>query len=52
VVLPKGRLYVGELVPFQIKAYFREGVGARADGPLAAVGDAFTVSGLDKRATQ
>ncbi len=52
VVLPKGRLYVGELVPFQIKAYFRQGVGARADGPLAAVGDAFTVSGLDKRATQ
>jgi len=52
VVLPKGRLYVGELVPIQIKAYFREGVGARADGPLAAVGDAFTVSGLDKRATQ
>jgi hypothetical protein len=52
VVLPKGRLYVGELVPIQIKAYFRVGVGARADGPLAAVGDAFTVSGLDKRGTQ
>jgi BatD DUF11 like domain len=52
VVLPRSRLYVGELVPIQIKAYFREGVSARLEGPLAAVGDAFTVSGLDKRPTQ
>jgi hypothetical protein len=52
LVLPSTRLYVGELVPIQIKAYFREGVSARLEGPLAAVGDAFTVSGLDKRPTQ
>lgn len=52
VVLPKSHLYVGELVPVQIKAYFKEGVSARLEGPLAAVGDAFTVSGLDKRPTQ
>lgn len=52
VVLPNSRLYVGELVPIQVKAYFREGVSARLEGPLAAVGDAFTVSGLDKRPTQ
>jgi BatD DUF11 like domain len=52
VVLPKSRLYVGELVPIQIKAYFREGVSARLEGPVAAVGDAFTVSGLDKRPVQ
>jgi hypothetical protein len=52
VVLPRSRLFVGELVPIQIKAYFREGVSARLEGPLAAVGDAFTVSGLDKRPTQ
>jgi BatD DUF11 like domain len=52
VILPKTRLYVGELVPIQIKAYFREGISARLEGPLAAAGDAFTVSGLDKRPTQ
>ncbi len=52
VVLPKSRLYVGQLVPVQIKAYFRQGVSARLEGPLTAVGDAFTVSGLDKRPTQ
>jgi hypothetical protein len=52
VVLPKAPLYVGQLVPVQIKAYFRQGVSARLEGPLTAVGDAFTVSGLDKRPTQ
>ncbi len=52
VVLPRSRLYVGELVPIQIRAYFHEGISARLEGPLAAVGDAFTVSGLDKRPTQ
>jgi hypothetical protein len=52
VVLPRARLYVGELVPIQIKAYFRDGVSARLEGPLAASGDAFTVSGLDKAPTQ
>ncbi len=52
VVLPKARLYMGQLIPIQIKAYFREGVSVRLEGPLAAVGDAFTVSGLDKRPTQ
>jgi hypothetical protein len=48
VVLPKPQVYAGELVPIQVKAYLHEGVGARNAGPLAAVGDAFTVSGLDK----
>ena len=52
VIVPKTRLYAGELVPIQIKAYFRQGVSARLEGPLAAAGDAFTVSGLDKRPTQ
>ncbi|HTC45660.1 MAG TPA: BatD family protein [Steroidobacteraceae bacterium] len=52
VIVPKAHLYVGELVPIQVKAYFRQRVSARLDGPLAAVGDAFTVSGLDKRPTQ
>jgi hypothetical protein len=48
VVLPKPQLYAGELVPIQVKAYLHEGVGARNAGPLAVVGDAFTVNGLDK----
>jgi hypothetical protein len=52
VVLPKTALYVGQLVPIQIKAYFRQGVSARLEGPLTAVGDAFTVSGLEKRPSQ
>ncbi len=48
VVLPKPQVYAGELVPIQVKAYLHEGVGARNAGPLAVVGDAFTVNGLDK----
>jgi hypothetical protein len=48
VVLPKSQVYAGELVPIQVKAYLHEGVGARNAGPLAVVGDAFTVNGLDK----
>lgn len=48
VVLPKAQVYAGELVPIQVKAYLHEGVGARNAGPLAVVGDAFTVNGLDK----
>lgn len=52
ITLSKSRLYVGELIPIQIKAYFRHDVNPRIEGPLALVGDAFTVSGLDKQATQ
>src|SRR5580698_6798616 len=48
VVLPKTQVYAGELVPIQVKAYLHEGVGARNAGPMAVVGDAFTVNGLDK----
>ncbi|HEY6455416.1 MAG TPA: BatD family protein [Steroidobacteraceae bacterium] len=48
VVLPKSQVYAGELVPIQVKAYLHEGVGARNAGPLAVVGDAFTVNGLEK----
>jgi BatD DUF11 like domain len=48
LVLPKPQVYAGELVPIQIKAYVHEGVGVRNAGPLAVVGDAFTVNGLDK----
>ena len=48
VILPKTHLYVGQLVPFQMKAYFRRGVSARLDDRPSAVGDAFTISGLQK----
>ena len=48
VVLPRPQVYAGELLPIQVKAYLHEGVGARNAGPLAVVGDAFTVNGLDK----
>ncbi len=48
IVLPKPQVYAGELVPIQVKAYLHEGVGARNAGPMAVVGDAFTVNGLDK----
>lgn len=47
VVLPRDRLYVGEEVPIQIKAYFREGTEAHMSGALAVTGDAFTATGLD-----
>ncbi|HTY50847.1 MAG TPA: BatD family protein [Steroidobacteraceae bacterium] len=52
VVLPKSRLYVGEVVPVQVKAYFRSGMGAQLNGPPALVSDAFTLGGLDQRPTQ
>ena len=52
VVLPKTPAVAGELVPIQIKAYLREGVGARNAGRLTAVGDAFTVSGLGQAPTR
>jgi len=48
VILPKTHLYVGQLLPFQMKAYFRRGVSARLDDRPSAVGDAFTISGLQK----
>jgi hypothetical protein len=38
----KTRPYVGELVPVQIKAYFREALQARLDGPPQLNGAAFT----------
>ncbi len=52
LVLPKSRLYAGELVSLQIKAYLHEGVGAHNVGPLTVNGDAFTVTGLDKLPVQ
>ena len=52
VLLPKQHLYVGEVLPVQVKAYFRAGMGARLNGPPALLSDAFTLGGLDQRPTQ
>jgi len=46
VVAPKQELYVGELVPVQIKAYFRRGLGASLNGLPTLSSDAFTMSKL------
>ena len=46
VVTPKQKLYVGELVPVQIKAYFRRGLGASLNGLPVLSSDAFTMSKL------
>ena len=44
LVIPKRTLHVGELVPVQIKAYFRGGVQARINGLPALSSDAFTLN--------
>ena len=46
VAAPKQELYVGELVPVQIKAYFRRGLGASLNGLPVLSSDAFTMSKL------
>ena len=52
LVIPKRTLYVGELVPVQIKAYFRDGVQARINGLPALSSDAFTLNALDDKPAQ
>jgi hypothetical protein len=46
VVLPKQELTVGELVPVQVKAYFRAGVSASLNGLPVLSSDAFTLEKL------
>ncbi len=46
VAAPKQELYVGELVPVQIRAYFRRGLGASLNGLPVLSSDAFTMSKL------
>jgi hypothetical protein len=46
LVVPKKQIYVGELVPVQIKAYFRTDVGVRLYAPPAVRNDAFTTVDL------
>jgi hypothetical protein len=46
VIIPKQSLVVGELVPVQIKAYFRAGVSASLNGLPVLSSDAFTLNKL------
>jgi hypothetical protein len=46
LIVPKTKLYVGELMPVEIKAYFRSDLGVNLEGPPTLQSDAFTVSNL------
>jgi hypothetical protein len=52
VVLPKRQLYVGELMPVQVKAYFRAGMAASLNGLPILSSDAFTLNKLDDKPDQ
>jgi hypothetical protein len=52
VVLPKQQLTVGELVPVQIKAYFRAGVSASLNGLPMLSSDAFALNKLSDKPEQ
>jgi hypothetical protein len=52
VVLPKRQLYVGELMPVEIKAYFRAGMAAALNGLPTLSSDAFTINKLDDKPEQ
>jgi hypothetical protein len=52
VVVPKQRFYVGELVPVQIKAYFRAGMSASLGGLPMLGSDAFTLNKLEDKPRQ
>lgn len=52
VVVPKHKLYVGELTPIQIKAYFRRGMSASLNGVPTLSSDAFTMSKLTDQPSQ
>jgi hypothetical protein len=52
VVLPKQELTVGELVPVEVKAYFRAGVSASLNGLPVLSSDAFTLNKLSDQPEQ
>lgn len=52
VLLPKDELFVGELVPVKVKAYFRAGVSASLNGLPMLSSDAFTLNPLDGEPVQ
>jgi hypothetical protein len=52
LVMPRQALHVGELVPVQIKAYFRQGLQATINGLPSLSSDAFTLNSLDDKPVQ
>ncbi len=46
LVTPRNEFYVGEMVPVELKAYFRDGVELRVDGLPKLNSDAFTMNKL------
>jgi hypothetical protein len=52
LVMPQRALHVGELVPVQIKAYFRNGLQASVNGLPSLSSDAFTLNSLDDKPEQ
>ena len=52
VLLPKQELTVGELVPVEVKAYFRSGVSASLNGLPMISSDAFSLNKLSDQPTQ
>jgi hypothetical protein len=52
VVLPKQELTVGELVPVEVKAYFRAGVSASLNGLPMLSSDAFSLNKLSDQPEQ
>jgi hypothetical protein len=52
VVMPKQKLYAGELVPVQVKAYFEANMSASLDGLPVLNSDAFTLNKLDAKPAQ
>jgi BatD DUF11 like domain len=49
LVAPKQEFYVGEMVPVELKAYFRDGVELRVDGLPKLNSDAFTMNKLSEQ---
>jgi BatD DUF11 like domain len=49
---PKREFYVGELVPVEVKAYFRAGVGATLNGLPQLSSEAFTMNRIEGKPAQ
>jgi hypothetical protein len=52
IAMPKQELYVGELAPVQVKAYFRAGMAASLNGLPVLSSDAFTLNKLGDKPDQ
>lgn len=52
VLMPKRELYLGELLPVEVKAYFRAGMSASLNGLPILDSDAFTLNKLDENPNQ